>query len=242
VYWAPIISRLAESHRVVAPDVPGLGESAPVSRLDAELFADWFTELFQVTAMHKPTVIAHSLLGSMDTRFAARHSGLLGRLVIYGAPGIGRYRVPLGLMLISIRFSLRPTEHNSERFTRWAFHDLDQARRRDPEWYAAWDDYARERGAVPHVKRTMRRLIKTETKQIPEAELGHITCPTALLWGRHDRFVPLQLAESASVKFGWPLHVVEEAGHVPHIERPEAFLRALAEIEETQQPSKAEQP
>ncbi|MEP6527289.1 MAG: alpha/beta hydrolase [Nocardioidaceae bacterium] len=242
VYWAPVISRLAESHRVVVPDLPGLGESAPAPRLDAEFFADWFAQLFQVTGMDKPTVIAHSLLGSMDSRFAAEHSDLLGRLVIYAAPAIGPYRVPLGLMVIAIRFSLRPTERNSERFNSWGFHDFDRARRRDPEWYGAWDDYVRERGAVPHVKRTMRRLIKTETKQIPEVELRNISCPTALLWGRHDRFVSLQVGESASDRFGWPLHVVEETGHVPHIERPGAFLRAFAEIEATQQPRKAPQP
>jgi pimeloyl-ACP methyl ester carboxylesterase len=242
VYWAPVISRLAESHHVVVPDVPGLGESAPSARLDSEFFADWFAELFQVTTMHKPTVIAHSLLGSMDTRFAAEHSDLLGRLVIYAAPAIGRYRLPLGLMVLAVRFSLRPTERNSERFSRWAFHDLDRARRRDPEWYGAWDDYVRERGTVPHIKSTMRRLIKTETKQIPDDELRNVTCPTDLLWGRHDRFVSLQLAESASAKFGWPLHVVEGAGHVPHIEHPEAFLRTLAEIEAAQQPSKGERP
>ena len=46
-------------------------------------------------------------------------------------------------------------------------------------------------------------------------------------WGRHDRFVPLGLAEGASARLDWPLHVIDEAGHVPHIERPDAFLRAL---------------
>jgi pimeloyl-ACP methyl ester carboxylesterase len=39
--------------------------------------------------------------------------------------------------------------------------------------------------------------------------------------------VPLRIAELASSKFGWPLHVVEDAGHVPHIEQPEGFLRTL---------------
>lgn len=33
-YWAPVVSRLAERHLVVVPDVPGLGESEPVERLD----------------------------------------------------------------------------------------------------------------------------------------------------------------------------------------------------------------
>jgi pimeloyl-ACP methyl ester carboxylesterase len=47
------------------------------------------------------------------------------------------------------------------------------------------------------------------------------------LWGRHDRFVPLGLAEAASTRLGWPLHVVDAAGHVPHVEQPDALTEAL---------------
>ena len=34
--WAPVLTQLAQRHRVVAPDVPGLGESAPLARLDVD--------------------------------------------------------------------------------------------------------------------------------------------------------------------------------------------------------------
>jgi 2-hydroxymuconate-semialdehyde hydrolase len=33
--WAPVLAQLAQHHRVVVPDVPGLGESAPLDRLNA---------------------------------------------------------------------------------------------------------------------------------------------------------------------------------------------------------------
>jgi pimeloyl-ACP methyl ester carboxylesterase len=33
VYWAKVIQPLAERHRVIVPDVPGLGESAPFPRM-----------------------------------------------------------------------------------------------------------------------------------------------------------------------------------------------------------------
>jgi pimeloyl-ACP methyl ester carboxylesterase len=39
--------------------------------------------------------------------------------------------------------------------------------------------------------------------------------------------VPLALAETAAKRLGWPLHVIAESGHVPHLERPAAFQRAL---------------
>ena len=228
-YWAPVISHLAESHSLVVPDVPGLGGSEPVGRLETAAFADWFAELVRATCHDEPTVIEHSLLGNLAPRLAARHGQLMRRLVIYGAAGIGPYRMPLGLRLVAIRFGLRPTDRNAERFERRAFHDLDRARRRDPEWFEAWSAYTRAQATVPHCKRTMRWLIAQCTKEIPDEELRGITLPTALLWGRHDRFVSLDHAEAASARLGWPLHVVDDAGHVPHVERPEAFLRSLHE-------------
>jgi pimeloyl-ACP methyl ester carboxylesterase len=73
----------------------------------------------------------------------------------------------------------------------------------------------------------MGQLIRAGAKRISEAELQNIEVPTALLWGQQDRMVPLRLAERTSSKLGWPLRVVEDAGHVPFIEQPDTFLRTL---------------
>jgi pimeloyl-ACP methyl ester carboxylesterase len=226
-YWAPVIGRLAESHRVVVPDLPGLGESEPVADLTSDVFADWFRALIDATCEDRPMLIAHSLLGALATRYAVRHHDSLQGLVIYAAPGIGPYRIPLRLMILATRFDLRPSEKNAERFDRFAFFDFDAAKRQNEGWLEAWSVYTRERAAVPHVKRTMRRLIKSCTKRIPDEELRRIEAPTTLIWGSHDRFVPLSLAEGASARLDWPLRVIDETGHVPHIERTEAFLEAL---------------
>lgn len=234
VYWAPVISALARSHSLVVPDFPGLGESEPLARLDSAAVADWFAQLVQSTCSEEPALIAHSLLGNLAARIAGGRGARLRRLVLYGTPAIGPYRMPLGLRVVAIRFALRPTERNEERFERRAFHDLDRARRRDPGWFEAWSAYSRARAVVPHCKRTMRWLIASCTKEIPEADLRRIAGPTGLLWGRHDRFVYLDHAEAASARLGWPLHVIDDAGHVPHVEQPEAFLGALrAELDRT---------
>jgi len=226
-YWAPVISRLAQNRRLIIPDVPGLGESEPAGRLDADAFGTWLAALLRQTCDEKPALVAHSLLGSMAARFAARRSDLFDALVIYAAPGIGRYRMPLGLRAAALRFALRPSASNAERFGRWAFFDFDRTRRLDPAWFAAFSDYTRSRAAVSHVKQTMRQLVGSCTKQVPDAELRRIEVPVALLWGRHDRFVPVGLAESASTRLGWPLRVIDGTGHVPHIEQPQAFLNVL---------------
>jgi len=227
-YWAPVVEQLAEGHRLVMPDVPGLGESEPLAQPSMDAFGAWFHELLEATCDDRPALIAHSLAGALSARYAARNGGSLRRLVIYAAPGIGPFRIPLGLLIRVVMFDLRPSEKNAERLDRFGFFDLDAARRRDRHgWIDAWSSYARERAAVPHVKRTMRWLIKTCTKEIPEAELRRIEVPTSLIWGSHDRFVPLALGERVSGRLGWPLRVIDNAGHVPHIERKEVFCDEL---------------
>jgi 2-hydroxymuconate-semialdehyde hydrolase len=225
--WAPVLAQLAEHHRVVVPDVPGLGKSAPVPRLDVDTFASWFTGLLEQTHVERPTVVAHSLLGSLAARLATRRSSLLGRLVVYAAPGVGPYRMPIRLRYVAIRFAIRPTAGNAERFDRFALLDLDATRGRDPEWFDAFVGYTMARAGEPHVKKTMRQLVASQTKPIPDNELSGIDLPTTLLWGRHDRMVPLRIAEHAATRHGWPLHVIEQAAHAPHIEQPEFFVETL---------------
>ena len=227
VMWAPVVARLAANQRLVIPDVPGLGESEPVERLDAATFATWFAELLELTCDEPPTLIAHSLGGTLAARFAAQHSERLRRLVIIGAPGVGPYRMPAQLRIAALRFGLHPTDRNLERFERLAFLDLDAVRGRDPGWFEAFGAYMLSRALVPHVKRTMRRLVASCTKRVPDSELRQISPAPELVWGRRDRFVPVALAERAAARLGWRLHVIENSGHVPQVERPDAFLQTL---------------
>lgn len=231
--WSPVLLRLAERHRVLVPDLPGLGESSPVDRLDVDRFAGWFTALLQTTDTRQPTVVAHSLGGSLAARAAARWGQLVRRLVIYAAPAVGPYRMPLPLRYVAVRFALRPTPRNAERFERFALHDLDATRRRHGGWFEAFEADNLSRAAVPHVKKTMTKLITTQTARIPDPDLERIQAPVVLLWGRHDRMVPLPTGQAAAGRHGWPLHVIERAGHVPHLEQPDAFLDALSRIEAT---------
>jgi pimeloyl-ACP methyl ester carboxylesterase len=64
-------------------------------------------------------------------------------------------------------------------------------------------------------------------RPIPAADLAQITTPTSLIWGRQDLQTPLRVAEAASAKYGWPLHVIDGARDDPFFEQPAAALRAL---------------
>lgn len=226
VMWAPVLTELARHHRVVVPDMPGLGESAP-RRLDVETFSRWLHALFVRLHLERPAVVAHSLVGSLAARAAIEHGHLMDKLLIYAAPAVGPYRLPIGLRYVAIRFALRPSPANAERFERFALLDLDSTRRRDATWFAAFSDYTRSRATDKVVKRTMRQLISMETKRIADRDLARLAIPVSMVWGRHDRMVPLAVAEHAVRTHGWPLEIVDHAAHAPHVEQPEAFVEAL---------------
>lgn len=227
VIWTPVLDTLARGHRVIVPDVPGLGESSPVDRLDLNAYATWLIQLLATLDIERPVVVAHSLIGSLTARFAVHHSDALAQLVIFGAPAVGPYRMPWALRYAAIRFAIHPTPPNAERFDRFALLDLDATRQQDPDWFTAFDNYTRARARVKHVKQTMNQLISEQTKPMTAAELTEITTPTTLLWGRHDRMVPLAIGQHAADTCGWPLHIVDGAAHAPQIERPRHFVETL---------------
>jgi len=60
------------------------------------------------------------------------------------------------------------------------------------------------------------------------AQLGAITCPTLVLCGREDAVTPLALhREMAGAIPGAVLSVIEECGHLPPLERPQATTAVL---------------
>jgi pyruvate dehydrogenase E2 component (dihydrolipoamide acetyltransferase) len=47
--------------------------------------------------------------------------------------------------------------------------------------------------------------------------LGALSLPVQLIWGRDDRIIPLAHAEALAGRV--PVHIVEGAGHLPHMEK-----------------------
>jgi pimeloyl-ACP methyl ester carboxylesterase len=105
--------------------------------------------------------------------------------------------------------------------------DPDRVRALLGERWEALLAYNLNRARTPSVRAANRRLLRElGTKPIPPQELARITVSTSLIWGRQDRVMRLRIAEAASARYGWPLHVIEDAGHFS-IEQPEAFRAAL---------------
>lgn len=227
--WMRVIPDLVTTHRVVIPDLPGHGASAVADdSMHANRVLDWLGPLIAQTCPSPPTLVGHLLGGAIAARFAIDHGNRLSRLVFVDALGLSPFLPTPRFALEMVRFLIRPTEHSRDRLFRQCFVDLDGLRdelNEDLELLAA---YALDRARTPGQKAALRRLMPPfAMRSIPSAELAQIAVPTTLIWGRHDRQVRLTVAEAASARYGWPLHIIEDAGDDPAFEQPGAFLEAL---------------
>ena len=226
--WLPVAADLMRRHRVVAPDLPGLGASTvPDGPPDAARVLAWLAALVERTCPAPPAMVGASLGASIAARFAIDHPDRLSRLVLVDAGSLARFRPAPGVVLALVRFLARPSERTQRGFLRQVAVDPARVQAMMGERWAASQAYTLDRARTPSVRAANRRMLRElGTKVIPPEELARIAVPTALIWGRHDRVMRLRIAEEASARYGWPLHVIEDAGHFV-AEQPEAFRRAL---------------
>ncbi len=228
--WLPVVPGLATTHRVIAPDLPGLGASqVPDGPAGTDSVLAWLGELIDQTCPEPPRLVGFSLGGQIAARFAAVHSERLARLVLVDTPGlVGRVRPAPGTLLALIRHQARPSERSTLRLFRHLMVDLDAVRRRMGERWEPFLAYLVERAGTRSVQRANRRLMRgIGLQQIPPEDIARVSAPTTLIWGRHDTVAPLRTAEQASERYGWPLHVIDDAGHLSLVEQPQAFLRTV---------------
>jgi pimeloyl-ACP methyl ester carboxylesterase len=226
--WLPVIADLVTTNRVVAPDLPGLGASTvPDGPPDAARVLAWLDALIQRTCPSPPALVGASLGASIAARFAIAHPDRLSRLVLIGAGSLARFRPAPGVVLALIRFIARPTERTQRGFMRQVAADPARVRALLGDRWEASQAYSLDRARTPSVRAANRRMLRElGTRTIPPEDLARIAVPTALIWGRHDRVMRLRIAEEASARYGWPLHVIEDAGHFS-VEQPKAFRAAL---------------
>jgi pimeloyl-ACP methyl ester carboxylesterase len=187
------------------------------------------------------TLVGHSLGGGVALLAALRLNELgeahrVGALVSIAGPAyvqaipyyIGLARIPL---LGSLLLGTVPVDRLVRRVLGYIVFDPTRIEPAQVEGYAA----------PLRTRRTKRAVIETARQIVPRnlAELGkrfgEVTQPTLLLWGRHDRIIPLWVGQRLERDLpNARLVVLERCGHVPTDELPGeslAVVRAfLAEV------------
>jgi pimeloyl-ACP methyl ester carboxylesterase len=232
-YWAPAMALLAGRARCVALDLPGFGHSDDLPgefTLDAAV--DRLAAALAVLEVGTAPVCGHSLGGPLAVRLARTHPATVSRVVLVGPSGLAEapFWQRRALTLVPVYQLLRRAPVAWEH---WLLH-VGPLRR------AAL-------GALVHDPSTVSRAMATtlvdggrEARALKgaidasfatglDAEASLLDVPVAAIWGDRDRMVPVADAEVLLRAVpAATLHLLPDCGHLPMIERPEAFASLLA--------------
>ena len=243
-YWERVIRLLAgRGFRVVAPDQVGFGASSrPDIHYSLYQMAANTRALLDRLGIARVVVVGHSMGGMLATRFTLPYPDKVEKLVLEDPIGLEDYRtfVPYASVEELYKSELNATyesflNYQKGYYTSWK-PEYEQYVR-DQAWVLGTGEYPRDALASA--------LTSEMVYQQPVCyEFSRIERPTLLIIGHQDRTVPGKARLSPEVKAiagdypklgrktqemirGSQLVEVQGAGHIPHIEQPEAFDRAL---------------
>lgn len=234
--WYHVLPALAERYRVYAPDWPGYGESPdPEATPDSAYYTDVLGDFLDALPIASPAIVGISMGGGAALGLAMASPERLRRLVLVDSYGL-RDAIPGGSAAYYLanapfartigqrlagaapggaRAAIGPFVEDPEALDP-VFLSAVSDRLDDPRAGRAFVDFQRaefERGGV-----------RTHF----EGRLHELAVPTLVVNGESDPLIPLDWAEAAAAEMpDAELAVIENCGHWPPRERPDAFLAAL---------------
>jgi pimeloyl-ACP methyl ester carboxylesterase len=244
--WSDVLEPLAAVATVVAPDLPGHGDSDK-PRQDYSLagHANALRDLMVVLGIDRATVVGHSLGGGVAMQLAYQHPDRCERLVLVSSGGLGP-DVSWALRLLSLPGAELALPAIAPRFVRDAGDAVGRAAGRLglrwPLLEQSWQSYASLAEAENRRSflQTLRGVVGPSGQVLSAQDRLYLAAhlPTLLVWGGSDRMIPVEHGRAAHESLpGSELVVFERAGHFPHNEEPEAFARAVTDFLDRTQPA-----
>jgi pimeloyl-ACP methyl ester carboxylesterase len=215
----PSIAAFAARRRVVRPDHPGFLRSPEGGFGSVRELAEWYGEQLEPWGLgERIDLIGCSLGGWIAAELALARPEAFATLTLIDPAGLPGGPGQPDVFAIGAEESIDRT---------FATAALRSAARQSPPTPELAAMLARSRGAA-------RRIASSPPMHDPalRERLGALRCPTTVIWGEHDGIIPPSTA--AAWQRAVPhakLSVILDAGHLPHLEQPEAFRLAVPHLE-----------
>jgi 2-hydroxy-6-oxonona-2,4-dienedioate hydrolase len=219
-----IVPLLDAGRRVLAADLPGFGDSAPLAQgHDADaMLAPLAASLGELAAGQAVDLVGFSFGGMAAGMLLAEHPALARRLVVVGAPAMGV--APERPIELRAWRHLKTPQAQAEMHR----HNLGVLMLHDPDLI---DGLALEVHATNVVRDRVprRRLSRTD---ILVRSLASVPCPVHAIYGEHDVLYVGQLPQlgealARAARDFRGLQLIAGAGHWVQFEAPRAFDAAL---------------
>ena len=222
--WLPFMDRLSEHYDVVVPDHPGFDASETPDWLDDLTdLAFFYLDFLKALGLRDVHLIGSSLGGWIAAEVAVRSTSRLVSLTLIDAAGIHLKGTEKGDI-----FLWTPEERIRNMFSD---QSLAEARLAVPETEAFTDTMLKNEFATAKLAWEPRFYDPQLRKW-----MHRIDVPALVVWGGADKIFPsAYAAEYASLLPDARVEILDGCGHLPHVERPDAFLEKfnafVAEIE-----------
>ncbi|MEO8180842.1 MAG: alpha/beta hydrolase [Deltaproteobacteria bacterium] len=229
--WDQVGDVLGREYRVVAPDLPGFGQSEkpPESRFPYGInaFADAVLDLYAGLELGRAIVVGHALGGAVAITLAARHPELISKLVLVDAlcypPRLDlANRVALAPLIGGFAFKQLWGKSAFKAYFKESYLSRDERipSARLEHYYESFNTPAARASALATLRATR------DTRSVV-AYIGRISMPTLVLWGRDDTLYPAAYGQRMSREIRDAGFQLLDAGHVPHEEQPGAVAQAI---------------
>jgi pimeloyl-ACP methyl ester carboxylesterase len=233
--WRFVAPELAKSHRVIAVDLKGFGQSDKPfdGRYSVYDQAELLAQLIEDKDLRDLTLVGHSFGGGVALLLALeanqRLDGRITRLVLLDSIAFPQ-NIPVFFRLLDVplvsQIGVRmvPPSVQARVALQIAYFDDSKIDPEEIELYAAPLKTAAGKHAIIY---SARQIVPEDIAELSE-RYKTIELPTLILWCDHDRIVPLEVG--IKLRRTLPnstLRLVEECGHMPQEEQPASTLALI---------------
>lgn len=232
--WDGWVEHLKHHYRVLRLDVPGFGLTGPHAEMEytPEYAAHFCEKLVRAIGVNEPFYLAGSSLGGfISWNYAALYPDRVKKLILLDPIG---YPQPLPWVL---RLVTQPVMRHFARFVtpkpllvrnlREIYGDHG---RLSEDKIQTYYELLRRSGNRDSMVRFFDTLVEYSTHPTLKERIKEVKAPTLLMWGREDRWVPVELVQQWIEDVRNIQHIIYDGvGHIPMEELPLPTVRdALA--------------
>jgi pimeloyl-ACP methyl ester carboxylesterase len=238
--WGGVLAPLAASgHRVIAPDLPGYGDSdCPSDAGSVSYYLNFFPKFMDALNLNDVTLVGISMGGSISIGTCLERPTRVERLVLVDSYGIQRKAPFHRLSYIMVKIpglleSTWPMVRMNRSMARWSmknvFHDTSAIS--DDLLDAILIEARRPNAGKAFTIMQRDEILTSGVKTTFLDRLHEIKVPTLIVHGEFDTAVPLECAKEAHQRiFRSKLEIIPGAGHWPQRERPDEFNSVVMEF------------
>jgi pimeloyl-ACP methyl ester carboxylesterase len=234
--WSKVYPAFATTHRIIAPDLIGWGQSAhPIRDYQVSDYLTTLTEFLLEVADSPVMVVASSLTGGIVVRLAIERPELFKALFLVCPSGFDDFgqgagrRLPINIVrtpfLSSLIYSLGATNEVAVRnfLEQFLFAKRDRI---TEEMVAAYLASAQQ----PNGEYAALSFLRGDLYFDLPLYIDQLTVPTVIFWGEEAQFTRVDLGRRLArlnLQAVRGFEVIAETGVLPHLEQPAVVIGLL---------------